>query len=75
MKFNPEDITSKHISNKISQFRERKVFGPDKCTVYFRSLFIDSNSLSLERNVKTVVENCVVSWVVHVTKPMLSPAA
>ena len=54
-----------------------KVFVPDKCTVYLRSSFIGSASLSLEKNVKTAVKNCIsflCTRVVHVTKPMLSPA-
>ena len=55
---------------------QTKSFRPDKCTVYLRSPFIGSASLSLESNVKSVVENCyssVITRVVHVTKRMLSP--
>ena len=42
-----------------------------------RSSFIGSSLLYLERNVKIAVENCysfVATRVVHVAKPMLSPA-
>ena len=50
----------------------------DSTHVLFTSdLFIGSASLSLESNVKTAVENCyssVVAYVVHIAKPMLSPA-
>ena len=74
----PEDIISKRISNKISQFSNPKTFGPDKCTVYLRSPFIGSASKFSGRSVKTAVENCcgsIVTRVVHVTKPMLLPTA
>ena len=68
----PEDIISKHIFNKISKFSKPQVFRPNKCTVYLRSLFFGSASLSLE---KTAVENCysfVVTQLLYVAKPMLS---
>ena len=70
-------ISYNSFSNKISEFCKPKVFGPHKCTVYLGFLFIGSASLSSESNVKTAVENCssfVITRVVHVTKPMLSPA-
>ena len=69
----PEDIISKHISDKISQFFKPKVFGPDKCIVYLRSLFLGSASLPLKKNIKTAVKNCystVVTRTVHATKPI-----
>ena len=54
----PEDIVLKHISTKIAQFSTAKPFGPEKCPVYLRALWIGSASQQLEHQVKSAVQNC-----------------
>ena len=54
----PEDIVLKHISKKIAQFSTAKPFGPEKCPVYLRALWIGSASQQLEHQVKSAKQNC-----------------
>ena len=54
----PEKFVLKQISKKITQFFNPKRFGPDKCTVYLRVNFTGKASLTLEKNVRTAVQNC-----------------
>ena len=48
----PESIIDSNISNKIAQFSMPKRFGPEKCPVYLRVLWIGKASIDLDKNVK-----------------------
>ena len=54
----PKEFVLKQIWKKITQFSNPKRFGPDKCPVYLRVNFTGKASLTLEKNVRTAVENC-----------------
>ena len=54
----PEAFVLKQISKKITQFYTPKRFGPDKCPVYLRVSHTGKTLLTLENNVRTIVENC-----------------
>ena len=54
----PEAFVIKQISKKIAQFSTPKRFGPDKRPVYFRVSYTGKTSLTVEKNVRTAVENC-----------------
>ena len=54
-----------------------KQFGPEKCPVYLRVLWIGKASFALDKNVKTAVESCygsVTTRVVFTSKRMLPVA-
>ena len=61
----PEEFVLKQISKKITQFSNPKRFGPDKCPVYLRLNYTGKASLTLEKNVRTAVENCYGSGAVR----------
>ena len=54
----PESIIDCNISKKIAQFSMPKRFGPEKCPVYLRVLWIGKASIGLDKNVKMAVESC-----------------
>ena len=54
----PEDFVLKQISKKTTQFSLPKRYGPDKCPVYLRVTYTGKAALTLERNLRIVVENC-----------------
>ena len=60
-----EAFVLKQISKKITQFSTPKRFGPDKCPVYLRVTYTEKTSLTLEKNVRTAVENCYGSMTVR----------
>ena len=53
-----EDKVLKHISKKIAQFSTAKPFGPEKCPVYLKTLWIGSASQQLAHQTKSAVQNC-----------------
>ena len=64
----------KEVSKKITQFSTPRWFGPDKCPVYLRVSYTGKASLTLEKNVRTAVENCygsVTVRTVFVSRQML----
>ena len=70
----PEEFVLKQISKKITQLSNPKQFGPDKCPVYLRVNYTGKASLTLEKNVRTAVENCygsVAVWSVFISRQML----
>ena len=72
----PEDIISIRFQQDFSVF-QTKYFWTQQIDCLLQISFIGLASLSLERNVKTAVENCYSSVVTHVvqfTKLVLSPA-
>ena len=69
-----EAFVLKQISKKITQFTTPKRFGSDKCPVYLRVSYTGKTSVTLEKNVRTAVENCygsVTVWTVFVSRQML----
>ena len=54
----PEASVLKQISKKITQFFIPKRFSPDKCPVYLHVSYTGKTSLTLEKNVRTAVQNC-----------------
>ena len=73
----PESIIDCNISKKIAQFSMPKRFGPEKCPVYLRILWIGKASIGLDKNVKTAVESCygsVTTRVVFTSKRILPVA-
>ena len=70
----PKAFVLKLLSKKITQFSTPKRFGPDKCPVYLRVSYTGKTSLTLEKNVRTAVENCygsVTVRTVFVSRQML----
>ena len=71
----PEAFVLKQVFKKITQFSTPKRFGPDKCPFYLRVSYTGKASLTLEKNVKTAVENCygsVTARNVFVSRQMLT---
>ena len=54
----PENIINTQITKKIAQFSTFKRFGPEKCPVYLRVLWIGKPSTNLKKEVKTAGESC-----------------
>ena len=71
----PEEFVQKKLSKKITQFSNPKRFGPDKCPVYLRLNYTGKASQTLEKNVRTAVENCygsVAVRTVFISRQMLT---
>ena len=70
----PEDFVLKQISKKITQFSRPKRFGPYKRPVYLRVTYTGKAALTLERKLRSAVENCygpVALQTVFVSRQML----
>ena len=54
----PENVVNAQIAKKIAQFSTLKRFGPEKCPVYLRVLWMGKPFTNLKKEVKTDVESC-----------------
>ena len=53
-----KNVVNAQIAKKIVLFSTLKRFGPEKCPVYLRVVWIGKSSTNLEKEVKTAVESC-----------------
>ena len=54
----PESIIDRGISNKLARFQSFSKFGPNKCPVYLKLLWIGNISLKFENKIKFFVKHC-----------------
>jgi len=67
------NVIKTSISKKIQQFKAPVKFGPEKCPVYLRLLYIGPTSTKFEKQIKTTVKTCFAALeprVVYTTKDM-----
>ena len=66
----PEDVIKQQISQITASFSTPKPFGPDKCPIYLKVLWMGEPSTKLSSEVKATVDNCFDS-VIPKAKSML----
>ena len=73
----PADVLLSCINQKFASFEAEKPFGPEKCPVYLKLLWVDNVSSKFENQISKAITSCyyaVKPRVVYNTRVMLPSA-